>query len=208
MDKSSQGSPSKNGGRLKLIAVLAVFAVPFIIATVWFNQMKTHGSSLGSKANGTLVAPAQPLEPFEQLALEGADLNSLDGIKEQWTLLYFHEGACLEVCTKRLYDSRQVRISVGREMHRLRRLIVTDTPVTPELREIHLQLLSTGLDSDSSGLKAQIRQHVGPEVFDADPTQLYLVDPLGNLMMRFPSDVPQKKMLKDLKVLLKASRIG
>ena len=135
-------------------------------------------------------------------------MNALADIKDQWTLLYFRSGECDDICQKTLFDSRQVRISLGREMNRVRRLIVTDTPLTDELSELHLHLLSTGVDSDSAGLKAQVREHVGAEVCDADSEQFYLVDPLGNLMMRFPSELPQKLFLKDLKVLLKASRIG
>ncbi|MGB0865068.1 MAG: SCO family protein [Granulosicoccaceae bacterium] len=194
--------------RIKLVAVFSVFAVPFIIATVWFNQIKSTSGSVESKANGKLVAPARPLEAFEQAALEGATVNSLADLKDQWTLLYFNDGDCNEVCAKTLYDSRQVRISLGREMHRVKRLMVGDTPLTPELRELHLQLQTSGADQSEQGLKAQVRGHVGAEIFDADPEQLYLIDPLGNLMMRFPSELPQKLFLKDLKVLLKASRIG
>lgn len=201
-------TPNKALGRTKLIAVISVFAVPFLIATFWFDSLKTGGGSLGSKANGQLVAPARPLADFKQVELEGASVSSLSDIKEQWTLLYFHDGVCAERCSKALYDSRQVRLSLGREMHRVRRLLVTDTPLTDELRETHLQLQTAGDDGGEGGLKAQVRDFVGPELFDADPEQLYLVDPLGNLMMRFPSDLPQKLFLKDLKVLLKASRIG
>lgn len=194
--------------RAKLIAVFSFFAVPFIIATVWFNQLKTEGESAGSRANGQLVAPARPLTEFDQQALEGSKVHTLADIKDQWTVVYFRDGACDEICAKTLFDSRQVFISLGREMGRVRRLMVTDTPLASELGELHLQLLTTGIDSDAVGLKAQVRGHVGAEIFDADPEQLYLVDPLGNLMMRFPSELPQKLFLKDLKVLLKASRIG
>lgn len=201
-------SPSRGLSRLKLLTVFSVFAVPFIVATLWFNQLKVGAGSAGSRANGTLVEPARPLEDFNQSALEGAAVSTLADLRDQWTLLYFREGECDEVCAQTLYDSRQVRISLGREMHRVRRVMVTDTPLTPELRELHLQLLLSGVDGDGRGLKAQVREHVGAEAFDADPEQFYLVDPLGNLMMRFPSDLPQKLFLKDLKVLLKASRIG
>lgn len=204
----TDSTPNKTASRMKLIAVFSFFAVPFIIATVWFNQLKTEGESAGNRANGQLVAPARPLAEFEQMSLEGAAVNTLADIKDQWTVVYFRDGVCDEVCAKTLFDSRQVFISLGREMSRVRRLMVTDTPLTAELSEVHLQLLTSGSDSGSAGLKSQVREHVGAEIFDADPEQLYLVDPLGNLMMRFPSELPQKLFLKDLKVLLKASRIG
>lgn len=199
---------SKTISRTKLIAILSVFVVPFIIASVWFNQLKSQGEDAGNRANGQLIAPARPLAEFKQNTLDGAEVSALADIKDQWTVVYFRDGACDEVCAKTLYDSRQVRVSLGREMHRVRRLMVTDTPLTAELGEVHLQLLTSGGDSGAGGLKAQVREHVGVEIFDADPEQLYLVDPLGNLMMRFPSELPQKLFLKDLKVLLKASRIG
>jgi len=199
---------NKTSGRLKLIAVLSVFAVPFLIASLWFNQLKTGGESLESRANGQLLSPAQPLSPFEQNAVAGGVVQNLTHLQDQWSLLYFHADVCGETCVKRLYDSRQVRVSLGREMHRVRRVFVSDEQLGEELKQEHLQLLYAGGDGEEPGLKAQVRNAVGEAIFDADPGQLYLVDPLGNLMMRFPSDLPQKLMLKDLKVLLKASRIG
>lgn len=199
---------NKTMGRVKLLVVLGVFAIPFVIASLWFNQLKSSGGDAGNRAHGSLVDPARPLLEWDQSVLAGSAVQQLSDIKDQWTLLYFRDGDCDERCQKTLYDSRQVRVSLGREMHRMRRLIVTDTPVTAELQKLHLQLLSAGPDKSEKGLRAQVRGHVGADIFDADPEQLYLVDPLGNLMMRFPSDLPQKLFLKDLKVLLKASRIG
>lgn len=192
--------------RMKMIAVIACFAVPYGIASYYFATAK-QGGVFASKANGVLIEPAVPMGEFTQVAVGDADPVDQEHLRGQWTLLFFHDGACDEACAERLYFSRQVRVMLGREMYRVRRLYVGDTTPPETLQEEHLQLLYAGADRDGAGLGARVRDAVGDSVF-AEPGQLYLLDPLGNLVIRFPADIPAKAMLKDLKTLLKASRIG
>ena len=192
--------------RLKFLAVIACFAVPYGVASIYFQNVK-QGGVFASKANGVLVEPAVPLGEFQQAAL--GEQSSVDEteLQRHWTLVYFNDGVCDTVCEERLYFSRQVRVMLGREMYRVRRMLVSDTELDPSLREEHIQLMYAGADSDGDGLRARVARAVGEDVFAA-PGQFYLVDPFGNLMMRFPAEMPAKAMLKDIKVLLKASRIG
>lgn len=192
--------------RLKMVAVIACFAVPYGIANFYFSSVK-QGGVFASKANGVLIEPAAPLGEFRQTALGDAEPVDQEMFRGQWTLVLFQDGQCDDACTERLYFSRQVRVMLGREMYRVRRLLVTDAQPSDDLREEHLQLLYAGADAGEVGLGAQVRSAVGDTVFDV-PGELYLIDPLGNLVMRFPPDLPAKAMLKDLKTLLKASRIG
>ncbi len=202
----SDDKPSLWRSRLKLIAVIACFAVPYGGATLYFQNVK-QGGIFASKANGVLLEPAVPLGEFDQGALGDKAPVDETGLQRHWTLVYFNDGACDAACEERLYFSRQVRVMLGREMYRVRRLLVSDTEPAEALQEEHVQLLYAGADADGDGLRTRVSNAVGEEVFST-PGQFYLVDPFGNLMMRFPADIPAKSMLKDIKVLLKASRIG
>lgn len=192
--------------RMKMIAVIACFAVPYGIANFYFSSVK-QGGVFASKANGVLIEPAVPMGEFTQAAIGDSSPLDQERLRGQWTLVYFQSGECDEACAERLYFSRQVRVMLGREMYRVRRLYVGDTELSSAIKQEHIQLLHAGADIDSEGLGSKVRSAVGEAVFDA-LDQFYLIDPLGNLVMHFPSDLPAKSMLKDLKTLLKASRIG
>jgi cytochrome oxidase Cu insertion factor (SCO1/SenC/PrrC family) len=106
---------------------------------------------------------------------------------------------------------RQVRIALGKDTDRVQRLFVMVNPEnTRSVRDLLDQhqgiVWATGNDDQMQGLVGQIKQATAgmPAVAEA----IYLVDPLGNLMLRFPPDLDPRSMLKDLKRLLKVSRIG
>jgi len=122
--------------------------------------------------------------------LSGAPFDALRG---KWVLVTFDAAACDAYCEKKLYFMRQVRRAQGKDMDRVERLwAVTDGgKPRPEL------------------LAAIEGTHVvrfNDPSFSAD--HVYVVDPLGNLMLRFPRDPDPSKMLKDLQRLLRYSRIG
>jgi hypothetical protein len=113
-------------------------------------------------------------------------------LKGKWVLVTFDAAACDAVCEKKLYIVRQVRKAQGKEAERIERLwVVTDGgKPRPEL------------------LAATEGEHVTAAPLDFKGEDIYLVDPLGNLMMRFPRDPDPSKMIKDLQRLLKYSRFG
>ena len=167
--------------RLKLLAVLLACAAPFVLGTAaWF-----FGWGTGSPGNyGELIAP-RPLAgaPFEEL-------------RGKWVLVSFDAAACDAYCERKLYFMRQLRTAQGKEQGRVERLwLLTDggTP-RPEL---------------VAAIEGTHLSRVKPDGFPGRPADhIYLVDPLGNLMLRFPRDPDPSKMLKDLQRLLKYSRVG
>ncbi len=114
-------------------------------------------------------------------------------LRGKWVLVSVDGGACDAYCERKLYFMRQVRRATGKEMERIERLwAITDgVKPRPEL-----------LDAIEG---TRIVQLSDPS-FSKD--HIYLVDPLGNLMLRFPRDPDPSRMLKDLQRLLKYSRFG
>ncbi len=197
--------------RIKLLAVLGVFAVPLLIATLWLHYVRTSGSSLGIAVRGDLIHPAYPLEDIALLEGEDEafDTESLRGI---WTMFYVPQGECAEACRTNLYHMRQVRLALNHRMDRVQRAVLVQdrqqldaTLIAdhPGLRVLH------GAEDQYQSMVSKIEQALTAAEGDMNAEDtIYLIDPFANLMMRFPADLPPKKMLKDIKHLLKVSRIG
>lgn len=187
-------------GRRKLFVVLAICAAPLLASYFTYYVIKPQ-----SRTNyGTLLDPrSYPMPALGSTALDGTAL-SLEAYKGKWLMLQVNDADCQEICKKRLYDMRQLRAAQGREMERIERIwLITDgKPLdTMLMREYdgmrHLRVTR-------QALQAWLPVESGAELSD----HIYLVDPLGNLMMRYPKDADPNKIKKDLVKLLKASSIG
>ena len=101
--------------------------------------------------------------------------------------------ACDAYCEKKLYFMRQVRRAQGKNMDRIERLWLVSGPGAPRPALL-------------AAIEGTRRARLEDPAFTAD--HIYLVDPLGNLMLRFPRDPDPSRMIKDLQRLLRYSRIG
>ncbi len=184
------GPPSADGtrrrGRRALLAIGALFALP--VAVGWLAYVA--GLAPGTTANyGTLLAP-RPLTAAPVAALRG-----------KWILVQFDGGACEARCEQKLYYMRQVRRAQGVGAGRIERLWFVTDAVAPRA-ELLAAIEGTRLaraDALPAGAFA---------ADDALAAHIWLVDPLGNLMMRFPRDPDPGRMVKDLERLLKYSGFG
>lgn len=182
---ASPADPVKRG-RAKLAALGLFFCAPFALAWLaWWLDWAPGGA-----ANyGELVAPPRPLSEPPLQALRG-----------KWVLVSFDAADCDAYCEKKLYYLRQVRRAQGRNQGRVERLWVITEGAHP--RPALLEAIEGTRLSRDAGLAARfpaagaVREHI------------YLVDPLGNLMMRFPRDPDPSLILKDLQRLLRVSQIG
>ncbi len=168
---------------LKLAAVFAVCAAPFVLGWLAYEN-RWFSSQAGNY--GELIAP-RPID------------GTLAALRGKWVLLTADPAACAAACERKLYIVRQVRKAQGKDAERIERLwLITDgaTP-RPEL----VAVLEGAHFATPSALLLQ-------SLPGASREHIYLVDPLGNLMMRFPAEPDPAKMIKDLQRLLKYSSFG
>jgi hypothetical protein len=190
----------KSQGRWKLFAVILVCASPLIASYLSYYVIKP-----GGRTNyGAFIDPrAYPIPALEGRALDGKplELGAFDG---KWIMLQVDSGNCDKACREKMYAMRQLRLTQGREMTRVERVwLVTDNQsVDPQLlREYDGTVV---IRANANSVAKWLPVDTGGNVTN----HLYMIDPLGNLMMRFPENPDLNKVKKDLARLLKASRIG
>lgn len=183
-----------------MFAVLAVCAAPIVASYFTYYVIKPE-----SRTNyGALIDPrAYPVPALGATTLDGKPI-SLDAYKGKWVMLQVDNADCNEYCQKKLYEMRQLRLTQGRERDRIERvwLITGDQPLeTMLMREYDgTHMLRVKPDAVSAWLPVE----TGMSAAD----HIYIIDPLGNLIMRFPKDADPNKMKKDISKLLRASSIG
>ena len=183
-----------------LFLVIAACAAPVILSYLTYYVIKPQ-----SRTNyGDLIDPrAYPIPDLGSAGLDGQPA-SLEQFHGKWILLQVDSADCQQACNQKLYYMRQLRLTQGKDMDRIERvwLITDDAPVDIALMKqydgTHL------LRVDPEKLAAWLPVVEGTKASD----HLYMIDPLGNLMMRFPKDPDANKIKKDITRLLKASGIG
>lgn len=181
--------------RLKLLAIMALFAAPIVASWLAFHFLRPEAT-----ANyGALLAPPATITTA-QFQRVGGGVFRFEELRGKWILIASDSGACPEPCVAKLVLMRQLRLMLGRNASRVVRVFVADDtrPVAP------------GVLAPFEGMvtitpPAGLVQPLSPV---NDRAHFYLADPLGNVMMRFPTDAEPRRMLKDLERLLKASQIG
>lgn len=182
-------------GRRTLVLLALVCALPVIASYLAYYFWQPDG-----RANyGELIPPAAlPDTPLNGIAGQPEfQRNELDG---RWTLVFAGPDECDPVCEQALYLMRQSRLAQGQEMERVARLwlVGAGADPAPELLAQH-----DGLRVARSATAWLERL---PEA--ASGRHVYLVDPLGNVMMRFPENADPRRVIKDLQRLLKYSALG
>ncbi|NML62539.1 cytochrome C oxidase subunit I [Massilia sp. RP-1-19] len=190
----------KRTGRWKLFAVLLVCASPLLLSYLAYYVIKPSGRT----NYGQLLDPREhPIPQLGATALDGQPA-SLDQFKGKWIMLNVDNGDCQQECRDQLVQMRQLRLMQGKERERVERVwLVTDTtPLDTMLMRVieGTQMLRVPAEAVAKWLPVE----QGGSAAD----HIYLIDPLGNLMMRFPKDADPAKVKKDLGKLLKASAIG
>jgi cytochrome oxidase Cu insertion factor (SCO1/SenC/PrrC family) len=194
---------NRRRARILLAGTFLFFFLPVVSAWL-LNVYAPDWRPFGMVNHGTLVQPVRPVSAVQLRHFAGTPLDP-DYLSERWTLVHLLHGDCGQSCMDALGRSRQVHRALGDDMYRVQLLLVRAAPVDARLAD-----LPTGVDSavadrewlahftDSNSEAAE----VGPD------EGIYLVDPQGFLMMRYPQDVEQRALLADLKRLLKISKIG
>jgi len=179
--------------RWTLIVLIAICVLPVAASYFAFYVWQPEG-----RMNyGTLVSPTLlPDSPVVDLAGKPVSRDALIG---KWTYLVVAPAACNDACRNALYLTRQVRTAQAQEMDRVHRIwLVTDSR-TPDAR----------LLDQHEGMDVVMANSVWRDRFVAEGLpRVWLVDPKGYVMMRYPDELEPKRMIKDLGRLLKYSQQG
>lgn len=191
---------SRRRGRRTFFIIAAMFLLPVAVAfALYYGNLwrPTHSASLGE-----LIDPARPLEVAGLRHADGspADPGVLTG---KWTLIYIGDGACDAACRTALIFGRQSRLALNNEMTRVQRVFLATGNCCANDYFAAEQPGLIALDASAPEAQSLLAQFP-PERANA----LFIVDPLGNLMMRHDASVTTKNLLSDLKKLLKLSHIG
>jgi hypothetical protein len=187
-------------GRFKMLLVLLACAAPVVASYFTYYVIRPEGRTNYS----TLIQPSRPWP--KELPLVNLDGQSVaaESLKGQWLLVAVSEGPCEAACEKRLYVQRQLREMLGRDRDRLDKvwLIATDAPVSPSLRSV---LEAAGAVHILRAPAAELAQWLQAEAGHRLSDHLYVVDPVGDWMMRSPANPHPDKLKRDLDRLLRAS---
>jgi cytochrome oxidase Cu insertion factor (SCO1/SenC/PrrC family) len=186
-----------------LIGVALLFFAPLGLSFYLYYAREWRPG--GSVNAGELIEPPRPL-PAVDMPLVGGGEARPQLLKGKWTLLYVQHGHCAEECGKRLYDTRQVRLALDREMNRVQRVFIADEDCCDlkELQAAHPDLIMIRASVAQKPLLGLLPAPAGVR----NSQRVYLIDPLSNVMMFYEPGSKPKGMLEDLKRLLRLSSIG
>jgi hypothetical protein len=182
-------APDRRKGRLQLILILLMVIGPMVLATFMYklqfwvpDSRSYHGEMIG---NGQTRA----------------DIG-VQADEERWQLLVTAPAACAADCQQLVYLARQLQIGLGRDASRASHALASAQPVSiaydVKLKAEYPQLQRYALD-----LSTFTKNAAAP-----GEAQLWIIDPHGNLVLRYDAKVKGKDLLNDLRLLLKLSNIG
>lgn len=182
-------------------ALLAITALPFVAAWIVYFNPSLLGD-LRTTNRGELVSPARPLPGLMLETLDGAGFDTGD-LKGHWTLLTVADSVCGQDCETNLYHMRQIRLAMGEGRKRVLRILVLNDTAAAAALEDHLApyrgtVVVTGPPAAREQLLALLDTGDGLPATD----RIFLIDPVGSLMMAYPPGPAAKDVLKDLERLL------
>ena len=207
MPDTEELTPETARGSKKNPYTLWFVVIAFVLPVVGAYTLYFTGYTPSAFTNkGELI---QPVVDVEALALVDESNEALlrdDITQRKWQMIYFAGAACDQACNDALYKIRQVNTAVGKNAYRLRRTIVhLDRPDAAFVELIAAEYpQARQLYADRQAVMTAL-QAIGPRL---DANEIYLMDPLGNIMMRFTDDMPGKWLIHDLNKLFKVSQIG
>ena len=187
-------------GRLQMLLVLAVCAAPVIASYFTYYVVRP-----GARSNyGELIDPQRPIPDLPLTTLDGQPVKA-SSLKGQWLLVTVSGGACDAACEKQLYLQRQLRETLGKEHDRVDKVWFITDAVAPR-PEVLAAVNPHGAEATVLRVPADaLAAWLSPAAGQPIGNHFYIVDPMGNWMMREPVDPDPKKVKRDLEKLLRAS---
>jgi hypothetical protein len=198
----SSTSAELRSRNLRTLGVLAaLFLLPLLVSFWMYYATDWRPASMVN--HGELISPVRPLPPVNAVPVLGKP-GSGRLFSHRWSLVYIGSGNCDGACRHSLYVMRQARLALNNDMTRVDRVFLATSECCDRafLSQEHTGLVV--LDASQPALSALL------SLFPTDPREnsLFVVDPLGNLMMRFDTRQDPKGLLQDLQKLLRLSSIG
>jgi hypothetical protein len=186
-------------GRLKMLVVLLICAAPVIASYLTYYVVRPDAR----RSYGELIEPQRDMPALVASTPDGKPLP-MPELKGQWLLVSVAGGACPQACENHLYLQRQLRESLGRDKDRVDWvwLVDDDAPIKDALRPALAQAEVLRVPRE------QLAQWLQPSAGRSLEDHLYVVDPMGHWMMRFPADMDRAgaaKAKRDVERLLRAS---
>jgi cytochrome oxidase Cu insertion factor (SCO1/SenC/PrrC family) len=184
--------------------VVLAFIAPVVLAYImfFFVDVKSFVN------HGEILNPIVHIRSFE-LKDENNEIIPEGELTYKWRIISFIGKDCDQQCESRLFDSRQIHTSLGKNQHRLIRMFVHLEPAGESLSaliaEKHPNI--TRVNGDATIIINALGDNIRDNA-SIQNNEIYIMDPMGNVMMRFTQEQPNKEFLHDLKKLLKASQIG
>lgn len=196
---NTQIPSNKSSGRKIFLFLAIIFVLPFTVAAT-LHLLNVHPSG---KSYGNLVNPPHVLQ-FSVLHDAQGKIFMPQQWQKKWNMVMVDSTGCEESCQKQVHLLKQVQTSLDKDAHRLQRVLLVPTVLKAEVfNDLQKQypdlIILVGADAKTIKFAGQ---------FNATLGSVYLVDPLGNLMMSYPENINPKGLYSDLKRLLKNSWAG
>ena len=171
-------------GRSQLLVLAAIFFVPLAVA-FWLYYGPNDWRPVGGTNQGDLIDPAVPLGEVTLKRYDGTATTSSDLFAGKWTMAYLGPGHCDDRCRRALYLARQSRIALNKDMARVQRVFLATGDCCDQdfLQAEHPDMVIVRIGGDDASQALLGRVPVLSGVRAADAGRLWVIDPLGNLVL-------------------------
>ncbi|MCB4811919.1 hypothetical protein LG204_11390 [Methylovorus menthalis] len=195
-------------GRKMLLWMLVFFTLPLLVVAAMYG-LDWHPNG---RSHGTLVSPLKPLPPLAGIKDMREAPVPANLWRDKWSMVYIAE-QCREACEERLHLMRQIHVSMDKNMGRVQRILISSDGNLQAMQERYPDLIILHAPSRDIQSYAQHFQVPGSPSADRagltnEANTIYLVDPLANLMMYFPSSLAPRDIRADVARLLNYAWAG
>lgn len=197
----TETAPSSHSQRYTLLLLAAVFFLPFVIGTglFWLDWRPEKYSN-----HGDLLKPPVPLPEAGLSHADGRPLP-VSALRGKWLLVLPAKGVCDDTCQENLQLMLQVHIALNKEQNRLQRVFISFDSSDAYIKSALPELQQRFPDMVIATAKASAEANAWQSVLGKSGQEIFIADPLGNVMMRYADPIDMRGVLKDLERLLKYS---
>jgi len=188
-----------NSNQIKLVLIISIFIIPFFISFMLLDDY-TEDKEWVTTNYGKLIKPVLPIN--NMIVKTRSNISNTTEFNGKWSLMYYLKNDCLSSCEESIYMLRQINTALGKDMNRLQRILIHDQNVKypSNLKELYPGMIYV-YDKPNN-------LHGIIDTISENQSSIFLIDPLGNVILKYNEEFQGKKLLKDIKKLLKLSRIG